>query len=195
MTHTIDAAQLNALIRSRRSVFPDQFVPGKKIPDDIVGQLLENANWAPTHKLTEPWWFTVFTDKGLNTLARYQADLYKKNVAEKFKQDKYEKLLRTPLLCSHVIALGLKRHPIVPEMEEIAAVAAAVENIWLSCGPFGIGGYWSTGGVTYIEEAKSFFGLGVNDLLMGFFYLGFVQVPSVPGSRKPVSEKTSWVSE
>lgn len=189
----LDATAVNLLIQSRRSVFIDQFVPGKIIPESIIRQLLENANWAPTHKLTEPWRFTVFTGKGLEIFAKFQADSYQKNAQEKFKQDKYEKLLRNPLLCSHIIALGMKRNPDVPEMEEIAAVACAVQNIYLSTTAYDIGGYWSTGGVTYNEEAKSFFGLAENDKLMGFFYLGYVQTPSVKGSRKPVSEKITWV--
>ncbi len=185
--------QINSLISTRRSVFPDQFVPGKKIPDKIVRQLLENANWAPTHKLTQPWRFTVFTDEGLQTLAKFQAARYRETAGDKFKQDKYEKLLRTPLLCSHVIALGMKRNLVVPEVEEIAAVACAVQNIYLSVTAYGLGGYWSTGGTTYDDEALSFFNLRQNDRLMGFFYLGYVQVPSVKGSRGPVSEKTIWV--
>jgi nitroreductase len=193
----ISTDQFNALIASRRSVFTSQFLPGKTIPDDIIRQLLENANWAPTHKLTEPWRFTVFSGKGLQKLAEFQAGLYKKNAGPKFRQDKYEKLLRTPLECSHVIALGMKRSTDVniPEMEEIAAVAAAVQNIYLSTAAYGIGGYWSTGGITYEEEAKSFFGLGADDRLMGFFYLGYIQTPSAKGTRKPVEEKITWIRE
>jgi len=191
----LDTAQVNLLIRSRRSVFADQYVAGKKIPDEIVQQLLENANWAPSHKLTQPWRFTIFTGNGLQTFARFQSDLYRKNAGEKFKQDKYEKLLKTPLLCSHIISLGMKRNPVVPEVEEIAAVACAVQNLYLSTVAYGLGGYWTTGGVTYDSEAKTFFGLQDNDKLMGFFYLGYVQIPSVQSSRTPVNEKITWIRE
>ena len=188
---------VNELIRSRRSVFPDQLVPGKKIPDSIVWQILENANWAPTHKKTEPWRFIVFTERGLQKLASFQSETYLKTAGEKYKQDKYEKLLRTPLRCSHVIAIAMKRHAEagIPEVEELAAVACAVQNIYLSTRAFGLGGYWSTGGLTYQEEVKSFFGLGESDRLMGFFYLGYVQVPSPNGKRSPIRDKTSWISE
>jgi len=189
----INPEQLNTLIRSRRSVFVDQFEAGKKIPDEIIQQLLENANCAPTHKLTEPWRFTVFTDSGLRKFATFQSELYKKNAGSQFKQDKYEKLSKTPLSCSHIISIGMKRNNSVPEMEEIAAVACAVENIYLSTAPYGIGGDWSTGGVTFDEEAKSFLGLGGEDRLMGFFYLGYVRVPSSTSKRAPVNEKTTWV--
>jgi nitroreductase len=190
-----DVEQLNLLIRTRRSVFPDQYVPAKRIPDDIISQLLENANWAPSHKLTEPWRCVVFAGEGLKKFAEFQSGLYKETAGEKFKQAKYEKLLSTPLLCSHIIAIGMKRSGLVPEIEEVAAVACAVENLFLSVNAYGLGGYWSTGGVTYAEGAKSFFGLDPTDKLLGFFYLGYIQVPSVAGIRKPVAEKTIWVSK
>jgi nitroreductase len=190
-----DIEQINLLMSSRRSVFPDQFLPGKTIPDEIIQQLLENANQAPTHKLTQPWRFIVFSGKGLEKLAGFQAERYKLTAGEKFKQDKYEKLLRTPPLCSHVIAIGMKRNTIVPEIEEIASVACAVENLWLSVIAYGLGGYWSTGGVTFDSEAKPFFGLSDDDKLMGFFYLGYVQVASPKSSRTPIEEKLVWVKE
>ena len=41
---------INALIATRRMVYPSQFLKGD-IPDDSVLQLLENANMAPTHKI------------------------------------------------------------------------------------------------------------------------------------------------
>jgi nitroreductase len=189
-----DAVVLNKLIHSRYSVFTDQFEPGKRIPDEIILQILENANRAPTHKRTEPWRFTVFTGDGLQLLAEKQAAIYKKYSGDKFKQQKYEKLLVTPQLCSHVIAIGMKRHAgAVPEIEEIAAVACAIENIYLTVAAYGIGGYISTGGITYIEEAKPFFNLEPEDKLIGFFYLGYVKIPSTISKREPVAEKTRWV--
>ena len=194
---SFDPETINELIRLRRSVFVDQFIPGKKIPDEIVRQILENANWAPTHKKTEPWRFSVFSDGGMEKLARFQSDMYRTHAGEKFKEDKYQKLLTNPLKCSHIISIGLKRSPesLIPEMEEIAAVACAVQNIYLTVTAYGLGGYWTTGGITYFQEAKAFFNLNPDDILMGFFYLGYVAIPSPDSKRKPVSEKTIWISE
>jgi nitroreductase len=189
-----DTASINELFRHRRSTFPKQFVPGKKIPDEVVNQLLENATWAPTHGQTEPWFFVVFTGDGLKKLADFQSELYKREELN-FKQDKYQKLKEQPLLASHLIAICMKRteNTRIPEIEEIASVACAVENIYLSLQAYGIGGYWTTGGATYYESAKSFFGLGPEDKLMGFFYLGYIATPSPQGKRKPIAEKSKWV--
>jgi nitroreductase len=191
-----DPSIINGLIRTRRSVFTSQFEPGKSISDEIILQILENANCAPTHKLTEPWRFTVFTGEGLKTLAEKQAAIYKEFAGASFKQSKYEQLLTNPQLCSHVIAIGCKRHiGRIPEIEEIASVACAVENIYLSVHAYGLGGYWSTGGITFIDEAKSIFGLEDDDIFMGFFFLGYVKTPSVERIPGSLSEKISWVRE
>jgi nitroreductase len=193
----ISSEQIDQLIRGRRSTFPDQFENGRQIADETVWRLLENANWAPNHKRTEPWRFTVFTGEGLKRFAAFQALRYKETAGEKYRQDKYDKLLENPEKASHIIAIILRRSTTVdiPELEEIAAVACAVENIYLSLAAYGIGGYWSTGGPTFDPAARQFFGLDEGDRLMGFFYLGYVRVPSVTGARRPVQEKTIWVRD
>jgi len=187
--------EINDLIRNRRSVFPKQFAEGKKIDDAIVAQILENATWAPSHGQTEPWRFVVFTGEGLKKLATFQAELYKKEAGENFKEATYQNLSANPLKASHVIALCMKRDPNkkFPEVEEIAAVSCAVQNMYLSTTAYGVGGYWTTGGVTYKQSAKEFFGLGEDDKLLGFFYLGQVAVHSTAGKRKPIEEKVEWV--
>ena len=55
------------IIQSRKSIFPKDFT-GELIEKDVVMQLLENANYAPTHKLTQPWIFKIFSQKSKNLL-------------------------------------------------------------------------------------------------------------------------------
>ncbi|MEP7165403.1 MAG: nitroreductase [Ferruginibacter sp.] len=193
----ISAEQFNDLVRKRRSVFPSQFDNTKKIPDEIVKEILVNATWAPNHGQAEPWFFKVFTDAGLQTFASLQSRLYKENAGEGFKEDKFLKLQQTPLLASHIISIGMKRTVTkkIPEIEDIEAVSCAVQNIYLSVAAYGLGGYWTTGGVTYLEKAKYHFGLGEADKLLGFFYLAYIGIPSPNASRRPVEEKTTWVMD
>ena len=196
MPTPFDPQQVNDLMRSRRSVFVPQFEPGQVIPDALIWQLLENANWAPSHKRSEPWRFTVFAGAGLQRLAAFQADLYQRTAGARFNPGKHEKLLTLPPQCSHIIALAMQRTDEgLPEIEEIEAVACAVQNLALSAHAYGLGGFWSTGGITYTDEAKAFFGLGPADKLLGFFHLGYVRTPPPAGKRGPVQDKTRWVSE
>ena len=191
------AEYFNHLARSRRSVFPEQFEPGKKVDEHIITQILINATWAPNHGQAEPWQFTVFTGEGLKKLANFQSELYKQEAGDNFKEANYIKLQERPLKASHIIAIGMKRTTVknIPEVEDIAAVACSVQNMYLSLTAYGIGGYWTTGGVTYNEKAKPFFGLGEQDRLMGFFYIGHIAVPSPTAKRSPLDQKVRWVNE
>ena len=49
---------LSEIIKNRRSIFPESYTQ-EEIPTNIIEQILESANYAPTHKLTQPWRFTV----------------------------------------------------------------------------------------------------------------------------------------
>ncbi|AGA77506.1 nitroreductase family protein [Echinicola vietnamensis] len=195
-----DIEEVNSIIRNRRSMFVAQFKENDPVDDSIIEEMLENANWAPTHKLTEPWRFTVFSGEGLKELARFQSALYKET-AEKngtFKDAVYEKLQQNPLKCSHVIAIGMKRHQTVgiPDMEEIAAVSMAVQNMYLTASAHGLAAYWGTGGVTFYPETKAYFDLGEDDLFMGFFFVAKPTMETWPvGRRKPIEEKVTWVRE
>ncbi len=187
--------EINHLIRHRRSVFPRQY-SGEKIDKGTIEQILENANWAPTHGKTEPWRFFVFAEDGLHKFADFQSEIYKNTTpAEKFTADKYEKMKSDPLRASHIIAIVMQRQKTekIPEIEEIEAVACAVQNMYLTATAYGLGAYWSSGGATYQEAAKEFFGLGEKDKLLGFFFLGIIEsaVPDV--ARTPIQEKTTWI--
>ncbi len=188
--------EFNALARSRRSVFPDQFDAGKKIDDAIIKEILTNAIWAPNHGREEPWHFTVFTGEGLKQLSEFQSELYKQTTPDNFKELTYTKLQQQPLKASHIIAIGMKKsnNKNIPEAEDIAAVACAVQNIYLSVTAYGLGGYWTTGGITYRPQAKSFFGLGEQDKLLGFFYIDHIAIPSTGATRLPLEEKVTWIN-
>ncbi len=195
MLQSFDTSAINRLIHERRSVYPPQY-SGKKVDDKIINQMLENANCAPNHKKTAPWRFTIFTDDGLKQLALFQSELYKKKALyhDNYEQTKFDKLATMPMLASHVIAIGMKRNTIVPEIEEIEAVACAVQNMYLTATAYNVGCYWGSGGITYMEEAKAHFALEAQDKLLGFLYIGAIKSGKLPTSSKPILEdKIHWV--
>ena len=187
----------NELARTRRSTFPDQFAAGQPVDDAIVKEIITNALWAPNHGKAEPWHFTVYSGAGLRQFSTLQSELYRETTApENFKEITFQKLQKQPLQASHVIAIGMKRTPNknIPEQEDIAAVAMAVQNIYLSVTAYGLGGYWTSGGITYREKAKYSFGLGDEDKLLGFFLLGHVAIPSTGAKRAPFEDKVTWIT-
>lgn len=189
-----NAEEVNDLIRNRRSVYPVQF-SGETIHDEVIDHILENANWAPTHKYTEPWRFKVFTGEGLKNLVAKMEEIYRQiTPAEKFKEEKITKIRNLASQCSHVLAVIMHRDEKerIPEMEEIAATACAVQNIYLSVYAYGLAGYWSTGNGTYTQEMKNYLALEEKDRCMGFFYMGKYNGPHPQVRRSPVKDKVAW---
>ncbi len=186
---------ITELIRRRRAIFPKNYLPGRPVERELIEQLLENANWAPTHRLTEPWRFKVFhSEESRRRLGEYMAEYYRKNTPpELFSAEKMQKNSENPGRSGAVIAICMQRDPTagVPEFEEIAAVAMAVQNMWLSCTELGLGCYWSTPASAL--NADEFLGLGEGERCLGLFYLGWHEMPELPGKRRPVAEKTTWM--
>jgi nitroreductase len=192
----ISIEQLNTLIKSRRSTKPRLF-NGKQIADEIIWQILENANWAPNHGLTQPWQYHVFTNTGLIKLAKFQADLYQENTPpEKFQSEKYERMQSNILKSSHVIVICMKRQKseTIPEIEEIEAVACSVQNMALTAAAYEICSFWGSGGVTYTPELKEFLGLEEKDHCLGYLYLGYSDNPTTTSHRHPIQENVIWIT-
>jgi nitroreductase len=191
--------EVTKIIRGRRSMFVAQFKENDPIDDSIIDEMLENARWAPTHKLTQPWQFIVYTGDGLKTFGQYQADMYKMR-AEKngtpFLEATYQKFIDSPQKASHVIAILMKRSEGIPLMEEISATAMAVQNMYLTASAHGLAAYWGTGGPTFWPEARKDFGLEGEDILMGFFYVAKPATDNWPeGKRESMDEKVAWIRE
>lgn len=188
---------LQQLILQRRSVKP-ALLNGKKIEDGQVRELLELANWAPTHARTEPWRFVVMTGNAIAQFSADHAELYKANTPEdKFTNSKYEGLQHTADKASHVIAVYMKRSPEakIPVSEDLEAVAAAVQNILLGAQALGISVLWSTGGMTHHPSMKTYFGLAEADVMVGLLYMGYSDEAPAAGKRNTTAaDKTVWKS-
>jgi len=189
-----DFEVLQDIIKSRRTVKPSK-MNGRGIPDEQIKQLLELADWAPTHKHTEPWRFFVYAEEKARAFVSDHAELYRKSVSEEmYNNDKYEKILGNGSNISHIIVCVMKRdeQKRVPEIEEISAASAAVQNILLGATALGIANFWSTGGMTHSEQLKDFLGLKYEDSVMGIIYLGYTD-SSYEGKRTiPIQEKITW---
>lgn len=192
---TEQAAQTTALIRTRRSIFPHSYT-NRPIPNAIIQELLENANHAPTHRFTEPWRFKIITGKKLGTLGDLLAQLYKEKAANStFSEMKYNKTAQKPRQCSHVIAICMERDPkeSIPEWEEIAATAMAVQNIWLSATAHEIGAYWSSPSSISSDVCRTFLKLSKRQRCLGFLYMGYHEMPPITAKRTSIEEKIEWL--
>lgn len=178
------------LIKKRRSVFPAQYTD-RPIEKSDIEKILEAANWAPTHKKTEPWRFRVFMGNSKAELGEFLAGKYEQTEANP-KAFKLKKLRENPAKSAAVIAICMQRDPneSLPEWEEIAATSMAVQNMWLSCTEMGIGCYWSSPGlIKYMDE---FVDLADGERCLGFLYMGYYNEEIPAGTRKPYQDKVAW---
>lgn len=179
------------LIANRRSVFPAQYNE-KPIAKADIEQILQAANWAPSHKKTEPWRFKVVQGSKKAELGEFLSNTYI-DITEKPKQIKSKKLIENPKKAGAIIAICMQRDPneCVPEWEEIAAVAMAVQNMWLCCTELGIGSYWSSPGlIKYMDE---FFDMQEGEKCLGFFYMGYYNGDLPEATRGAIEDKVTWL--
>jgi len=187
-----DIEVLKKIISRRRSVFPVSYTK-EEIPVDVIKQILESANYAPTHKLTEPWRFVVFRNEGKINFANELARLYKDTTpAHQFLQRKYDSILEKAIQSSCIIALNAQLHPDkLPEWEEIASLACAVQNMALTAEAFEVGAYWSSPGM--IVELKDYLNLGEQEKCFGLFYMGYHNEKPRTAARTPIDNKIKWI--
>ena len=186
---------ISDIIKDRRSIYP-QFYTEQKIDKSIIEELLLHANYAPTHRKTEPWRFRVITGEKLGVLGDLLAKFYEENTApEKFQAKKKAKKALKPRQSSHLIAICMERDPkeSIPEWEEVAATAIAVQNMMLLASSLQIGSYWSSYKAIESPACRDFLALKPSERCLGFLYLGYHQMPKIEAIRKPIESKTIWL--
>jgi len=180
------------IIKNRRSIKPAK-MNGKKIPDDLVKEILQLANWAPTHGRTEPWRFIVYSGDKVKEFCHQHAELYKA-FTTKFEQATYEKQLHYGDLASHLVVAIMQRGTLekIPALEEIVATAAAVQNILLGATAADITSFLSTSGMTHHPALKDFLSLKTEDVIIGMIYLGYSDEETEGKRQSPMDEKVIW---
>jgi nitroreductase len=187
-------SEITELIKHRRSIQPkDQ--SGREVHREVVERILNNATWAPTHGMTQPWRFTVFTGPARDHLARFLGEVYTRSTPpERFLQKKYDNVTMRPLQSAVVVAIGMARDPHgkVSERDELMAVACAVQNMHLTCAAYGLAGFWATGGPMIGDPMREYLGLGPEDQALGLFYIGYPAVEWPKSHRRPLDQVVHW---
>lgn len=187
-------SEITDLIKDRRTIYPEQF-SSRKIQREQVETILNAAIWAPTHGNTQPWRFQVFMDDDKEKLSDFLAETYLK-VTPKDKQNdqKLAKMINRPKLASVVIGVWMKRDETekISELDEMQAVACAIQNMHLTATAYGIGAFWSTPKLIQSVEMNAFLKIDEKDRCLGLFYLGYPAIDWPKSHRKPIEYLTRW---
>ncbi len=188
---------ISALIRHRRTIKPANMATNRPVERDLLMTLLENATWAPTHGVTEPWRFKIYEGSTRQELAQAMQKIYREvTPPEEFREDKLVKMSENPLLAPTVIVAWMERsvgHK-VPALEEIEAVACALQNVMLTASSVELGSFWSSPPLIESQAFKQWLGIRAEDRCLGLLYLGWPKAGfEWPHSaRKPLHNCVSW---
>jgi len=183
---------ISEIVKTRRAT-PPKFLAKTEVSKEVIDMLLENANWAPTHKNTEPWRFKIFRGEAKQKLADAIYELLINNSANApVNLQKAEKFTSGLKHVPVAIAIILERDAAarIPEWEEVAAVSMAVQNMWLTATASGLGAFWST--PEFMPMLSGLLHLKAGQKLLGFFYVGEIAIDYPSPGRGNVQEKTEW---
>ena len=191
----VSSGVLKAL-ESRRSMAR---VRSDRPPRELVERVIAAAAWAPNHFKTEPWRFAVVSGRAREALGAVMEESLRaaletapderspSEIAAALEKER-NKPLRAPVVIA--VAAIPSQEPKVVVVEELAAVAAGVQNMLLAAEAVGLGAMWRTGKPAYDPRVKSFLGFPENAHIVAFVYLGY---PDLPPQRPRVRSATHHV--
>ncbi|MCU0560639.1 MAG: nitroreductase family protein [Desulfobacterales bacterium] len=203
---------VDTAIYTRRSVRKYKRTP---VPKQLVQELLEAANMAPSATNRQPWEFVVVNRSFLDRLEETLKEAFQERVASVSEEamrraikdlslpdgaggDRLQALgafYRT--LGGAPVAVGVclprEKDPWVWK-NNISDSAAAIENLLLAAWGKGLGSCWMTGPLKGRADAiASFLGVPADRELIAIIALGYPDhQPSVP-PKKDVAAKTRWI--
>ena len=148
--------------------------------------------WAPNHRLTEPWRFTVVAGAAREAMAAAieagaaAGPAEAPGVARTVRQ----KLLRAPavVVVSQVVA---EEAEAIADLEDYAACCCAPQHLLLAAHAAGLASKWSTGALAAAAAAKAHLGLAARDRIVGYVYLGYA-AGDAAGAAERAAPSIDW---
>lgn len=183
--------KLTQAIQQRRTVREFSSTP---IAEDVLQEILESGTWAPSHRNTQPWEFTIIgpeTRKKLATAYREAMEagpLQDPNTLEQVKQTlrKFAQNFGDApvLLAVSSVPPSLP----VDHYDFPLTLGAVIQNILLTAWEKEVAGVWTSFGAN--PQAKAILEIADGGLVGGILALGYpAQVPAA-APRVPLAEKT-----
>ncbi len=161
-------------------------------PDDTqLAAILQCAMSAPDHGHLQPFRFLVIRGDARQRLS----ELFEQAARQRIPDDpvgirkQADKPLRSPLIVT-VIARIIDS-PKIPEIEQLFSAGCAAQHIQLACRALGFGSIWLTGGSAYDLSVQEALGLGVDERIVGFLYIGTPEPGAGTKQRREASRITS----
>jgi nitroreductase len=173
---------------SQKKVKPDP------VPRELIEKILDAAVQAPNHYKVRPWRFVVLRGEARRRLGDAMSASLRERHPE-FPQAAFDKAHDTPLQAPVVIAVGVDKpsEAKVLQIENIAATAAATENLLLAAQALGLGAKWRTGEWATDVKVKEFLGFQPDQHIIGFIYVGYPEFVEEYPPRPSFEDHTVWM--
>jgi nitroreductase len=141
-------------------------------PEDL-DRILDAARRAPDHGRLKPWHLVVLDETSKERFAAAAAQAKRTrlpSLTENQLAAEREKIMRSPTIV--VVGCAVRENQKIPEIEQVSAVAAAAENLFLAAHDLGYGVMWKTGAAAYDPGVKALVGLKPQDHIIAIIHLG-----------------------
>ena len=157
-----------------------------------LDRILAAAVRAPDHGRLRPWRFIVVAGEARERLGDLMVRRLKETqpeIPEAVADREREKPLRAPL----IVVVAAKVQPgKIPVIEQQIAAGAAAQNIQLAAHALGYGVMWKTGWPAYDSGIKAAFGLGEEDSIIAFLYVGTIAMPAKNNAAEAAPYVSHW---
>jgi nitroreductase len=138
-----------------------------------LARMLDAARHAPDHGRMRPWNLVVLEEGSKEKFAAAAAEAKRRRLPSMNDEQlgaERDKIMRSPTII--VVGCTVRDNPKVPEIEQVIAVGAAAQNLFLAAHDLGYGVMWKTGAAAYDPDVKAVVGLQARDHIVAIIHLG-----------------------
>ena len=160
--------EFGEVLRGRRTInlFLQSAVPGKLVRDAI-----EAATWAPNHHVTEPWHFYLMGKQAIAACLDLVRELTTAKKGAKAGDFKAKSWSEKP---GWLVVTCRNSEDALMQTEDLAACAAAVQNLMLYLWKAGVGSKWTTGDITRHARFRKIVGIDAEkESVVGLIWYGY----------------------
>ncbi len=168
-----DRSDTLTLLETRRSASA-KAMTGPGPSEAQLDQLLNIAVRAPDHGKLTPWRFIVFEGDARERAGKIVAERYHElhpGHGEETLELQRNMFSRAPCVVG-VVSTAVADHPKIPEWEQLMSVGAVCQNILIAATAMQLGAQWISGWFAYDRRVLTAIGLGEDERIAGFIYLG-----------------------
>ncbi|MCS3454800.1 NAD(P)H nitroreductase [Aeromonas rivuli] len=154
---------------------------------EALDNILKAGLRAPDHGTLTPWQFILFEGEGRERLGTLLGDAARLRGDDDDSISKSEQApLRAPLVVA--VASRFQDHPKVPKLEQELSAGCALMAMQMAAQAQGFNGIWRSGWFIFDEHIRQGLGLGEQDQLVGFLYLGTPQLEARKLRELPLAD-------